>query len=28
LPNLQSNGDAVFSKGFVIRGLTDLPIKY
>ncbi|MBL8100300.1 MAG: cytochrome P450, partial [Anaerolineales bacterium] len=28
LPNLQANGDAVFSKGFVIRGLTDLPIKF
>lgn len=28
LPNLQSNGDAIFSKGFVIRGLTDLPIKF
>jgi cytochrome P450 len=28
LPNIQADGDAKFSKGFVIRGLTDLPIKY
>ncbi len=28
LPNLESNGDAVFSKGFVIRGLESLPIKF
>lgn len=28
LPNIQSDGDAVFSKGFVIRGLTDLPITF
>lgn len=28
LPNVQPNGKAVFSKGFVIRGLTDLPIKF
>lgn len=28
LPNIQADGDAKFSKGFVIRGLTDLPIKF
>ena len=28
LPNLQTNGDAVFSKGFVIRGLENLPVKF
>lgn len=28
LPDVQANGEPVFSKGFVIRGLTDLPIKF
>jgi cytochrome P450 len=28
LPNIQANGDARFAKGFVIRGLENLPIKF
>ncbi len=28
LPEIQANGEPVFSKGFVIRGLTDLPIQF
>lgn len=28
LPNLQADGDAKFSNGFVIRGLENLPIKF